>query len=420
VASHPDGGSYLFTAVSPGEAVTRSMATSLGGTVCVMRVLVTSTPGTGHAYPMMPLANELRRVGHDVLWATAEDGIDLVRSHGFEVVVAGMNLADRRAFLEPRFPEIFQLPPRMRRGHLFSGMFARAAAPKMVKDLAPIVDQFRPDIMIHEMGEQAAAPLAVVRSIPHATVAFSGALPEYAVPMVEEALEPVWSSVGLAAPSLSDMAGIVYFHPFTKTMGQAPSLDQLCDLRPTAVADGPEEAPEWLQSFGQDRKAIYLTVGTTLIQATLAPWREMFEALASVDVDVLVTVGPQFVLEELGPIPPNARVERFVPQHVVLDRVAVVLSHAGAGTMLGAACRGVPQLAIPTWADQWENADAIVRTGAAIMLEDNERDAASIHDALQRLLTDANFTMAASRLANEFDAMPTPADHVATLEHLVT
>jgi UDP:flavonoid glycosyltransferase YjiC (YdhE family) len=395
-----------------------------GGTVrrygSEMRVLVSSTPGTGHAYPMMPLANEMKRAGHEVLWATAQDGVELVSRHGFEVAVAGMNLAERRAFLEPRFPEIFQLPPRLRRGLLFSGMFARAAAPKMVIELAPIVDRFRPDVMVHEWGEQAAAPLAVSRSIPHATIAFSGALPDHAVPMAVEALEPVWSSVGLPPPSLSDLAGDVYFHPFAKSMGQAFVLDQVRGLRPTVVEEKTGEVPEWIRSFGRNRKAIYVTAGTTLIQATLAPWSNIFEALASLDVDVLTTIGPQFSFDELGPIPPNMRVERFVPQHLVLDRVALVVSHAGAGSMLAAATAAIPQLAIPTWADQWENADAIARTDAALMLEENEHDTASIHDAVLRLLSDGAFGEAATRLASEIAAMPSPAEHVATLEQVAS
>ncbi len=367
---------------------------------------------------MMPLAVELQRAGHELLWATAEDGVELVRRHGFDVGVAGMNLAERRAFLEPRFPEILALPARSRRGHLFAGMFARAAAPKMLAELAPIAERFRPDVIVHEWGEQAAAPLAVSRSIPHAAIAFSGALPELAVPMVEDALEPLWASVGLPRPTLSDIAGDVYFHPFPQSMGQALNLHQLRELRPTVVVDPNVEVPEWIASFGRDRKAIYITAGTTLIVAARAPWREIFDAVASLDADVLTTVGPQFSFDELGPIPANVRVERFVPQQFVLDRVALVLSHAGAGTALAAATCGVPQLAIPTWADQWENSDALARTGASIMLEENERDAASIHDAMQRLLTDASFATSATRLAAEIAAMPAPANHVATLEQL--
>ena len=93
-----------------------------------------------------------------------------------------------------------------------------------------------------------------------------------------------------------------------------------------------------------------------------------------------------------------------MPQPVVLDRVSVVVSHAGAGTMLAAAVQGRPQLVLPKAADQWDNADAVVASGAA----------------LERLLRDRSISDAAGRVAAELDAMPTPADHVATIEALAT
>jgi UDP:flavonoid glycosyltransferase YjiC (YdhE family) len=73
---------------------------------------------------------------------------------------------------------------------------------------------------------------------------------------------------------------------------------------------------------------------------------------------------------------------------------------------------------IPTWADQWENADAIVRTGAAIMLEEDQRDSSSIRVAAVALLEHHAYRSAASRRAAEFAAMPSPAEHVDALEQL--
>jgi UDP-N-acetylglucosamine:LPS N-acetylglucosamine transferase len=150
-----------------------------------MRILITSTPGTGHVYPVLPLADALRRAGHELLWAVAKDGEELVQQHGFTVAVAGMNLDERLATLESRLAEIMQRPPRMRRGELFAGFFARGAAPKTVTELGPIFDRFDPDVVIHEIGELAAAPHAAARGIPHTTVAFSGSLPDHAIPMAE-------------------------------------------------------------------------------------------------------------------------------------------------------------------------------------------------------------------------------------------
>jgi len=384
-----------------------------------VRVLVTSTPGAGHVFAVLPLADALRRAGHDLLWAVAEEGADLVRHRGFDVVYAGMSVAERRATLAPRLAEIMRHPPRQRRGRLYAGLFAEGAAPRTVKELGPIFDSYRPNLVIHEIGELGAAPHAVARLIPHVTVAFSGALPADAVERASEALAPVWATLDLPAPSMSDIAGDLYLHPFPSSMGQAPTLDQVCPMRPTDLG-GDSDAPlEWITEVGRQRPALYVTAGTTPVVALMAPWRPMFDALAQIDADVVATIGSQLPLEDLGPVPANVRVERFVPQAQLLARVAAVISHAGAGTMLAAAREGVPQLVIPTWADQWENADAIAGTGAGILLEESERDAESLFDAVNRLLDDPGHRDAASRLAAEIAAMPSPDHFVTTLERLV-
>jgi calicheamicin 3'-O-methyl-rhamnosyltransferase len=384
-----------------------------------MRVLITTTPGTGHVNPVLPLADELRRAGHEVLWAIAEEGVREIRRHGFEATVAGMNVDERLGTMESRLAEIMSGPPRLRRGQFFAGAFACAAAPKMIRELGSIFDGFQPDLVVHEMAELGAAPLAMARGIPHVTVAFSGSLPEYAIPLLEEALAPVWAGVGFAPPGLSDVVGEAYFHPFPPSMGQQPSVSQVHTMRTYDIGVESDEVPEWIAELGQKRHGVYVTSGTTPIVATLAPWRPIFAALGRLNVDVLATIGRRLPVEELGLLPSNVRVERFVAQSCVLNRVAVVLSHAGAGTMLAAAREGVPQLVIPTWADQWENADAIVRTGSAILLEEGERDAATIQASVETLLYDASYRVAAKQLASEIAQMPTPADHVVTLEQLV-
>lgn len=266
-----------------------------------MRILVTSTAGTGHVFPVLPLADALRRGGHDVLWAISEDGVHEVRRHGFEVSIAGMNLDERRATLESQLPEIMSGPPMSRRGQLFAGFFARGAAPKMVRELTAVMDGFRPELVIHEIAELGAAPHAAARGIPHATVAYSGGLPSHAIPLVEEALVPIWAQLGLPAPSMNDVAGDAYFHPFPASMGQTAAIRQVQMMRPTDIGGEQLEIAPWIASFGRERRGIYVTAGTTPIVATLAPWRPIFDALSQLDVDVLATIGPKFPVEEPRP-----------------------------------------------------------------------------------------------------------------------
>jgi hypothetical protein len=87
-------------------------------------------------------------------------------------------------------------------------------------------------------------------------------------------------------------------------------------------------------------------------------------ALDSLDVDAIATTGTQVDPSEIGPAPANVRVERYVPQSFILDRVSALVSHARAGSMLAGASRGLPQLCLPMGADMWENADALAGSGA--------------------------------------------------------
>jgi len=381
-----------------------------------MRILATSTPGLGHLTCLLPLASALRDAGHDVLFVTAAESCDLVAGFGFSVRAGGMSPADRRAVLSPRQPEVMAQPPRARRGLLFSIMFAEAAAPAMRVELAPVIDEFRPDVVIHETGELAAAPLARARDIPSVTVAFSGTLPDWSHQMVLASLAPLWADEGLAPPTFEDVCGDLYLHPFPPSFDQAPSAKVVRPMRPSPVWGTSDVAPAWLEPLGADRPLVYLTSGTEPAAAQ-APWAAALEALGDLDVDALATIGRHVDPATLA-IPTNVRVEQFVPQQFVLDRATVIMSHAGAGSLLGAAAAGVPQLLNPIWADQWENADAASASGAAITCELDRRSASDIGAALQQLLHDAAFRDAALRVAGEIAAMPAPLDHLATIEAL--
>jgi MGT family glycosyltransferase len=187
-------------------------------------------------------------------------------------------------------------------------------------------------------------------------------------------------------------------------------------LRPEPVEREPGvERASWLASLGSTRPAVYVTFGTERAAAD-APWRALLEAIGHREVDALVTTGAHADIGAFGQAPGNVRVERYVPQGQVLGRVAAVVSHAGAGTMLGAASAGVPQVVVPIFADQWENADAISSAGAALVCEEDERTAAALGSALDSVVADAQCRTAAASVALEMSLMPTAADLVPALE----
>ena len=105
-------------------------------------------------------------------------------------------------------------------------------------------------------------------------------------------------------------------------------------------------------------------------------------------VGLVVTVGPDEDPAAFGPQPPRVVVERYIPQTQLLPACDVIASHAGSGTVLGALALGTPQLCLPQAADQCLNVAAAARAGAGLPIPAEQMDAASVADAIRRLLDD--------------------------------
>ena len=335
---------------------------------------------------------------------------------GFEWTAAGLATSARRDAAGAALGRIMHLPMDERRGPLFSELFARAAAPVMQRDLAPIIDHVRPDVMVRETAELAAVPMAAVRGIPLVTVAFSGVLPEHARGEVLDALRPLWQAEGLGDPSWSDLYGQLYLHPFPVSFGQRPDSPIVRPIRPEPGSPSVEVAG-WVAALGVERPFVYVTSGTERPAVTF-PWRELFAAFDDLAVDAVATIGPHVDPDALGAVPANVRVERFVPQADLLGRATAVVSHGGAGTVLGTASHGRPQLVVPLFADQWENGIAVNDAGCGIVLGPTERGMEALEQALVTLLAGSSHRDAAIRVAGEVAAMPTANDLAHEIEVL--
>ena len=103
----------------------------------------------------------------------------------------------------------------------------------------------------------------------------------------------------------------------------------------------------------------------------------------------------------------------------MLPHVAVVVSHAGSGSVLGALAHGRPMVLLPMGADQPWNGDRAATLGVARVLDPVTATPAVISQAIADVLADDAYARRARDLAAAWAALPGPEAAVGALERLV-
>jgi UDP:flavonoid glycosyltransferase YjiC (YdhE family) len=376
-----------------------------------MRVLFTAVPYWGHVTPMLPLARAFADAGAEVVWATGEPAAGRLRAAGFTAVVAGVpEAAAVSPLLLATDPELAALPARERPDLMFGRIFGRHRSAPMIADLLPIVRSMEPDLVVRDMAEFASPIAAAAAGVPCLTHSLGALLPVRRIAAAGADVAPLWKAQGLRPRPYGGSYDELYLDIYPPSLQDqsrphVPHSVRLRSVPPSAAGCAPHPRPE-----SRDRTLVYVTFGTIFNDSE--PLRRVVEGVRDLDVSVVVTVGPDGDPGVLGPQPENVVVRRFIPQDDLLPHCAAVVSHGGSGTFLGAAAYGLPQVCVPQGADQFLNADACARGGIGLSVP---ADPGQVRQALERVLTDPGYGIAAWRLKAELDAMPTAAEVAALL-----
>ena len=383
-----------------------------------MRVLFTSPPGLGHIHPMVPLARATAARGHDVLWATPADGVRHVEETGIAAVATGPAGLPGPAEVRRRYPELDALPPVEMPDVMFGKIFGALAAPQILPDLVRVALDWRPDLVVADAAEFAGHIVAAELGIPSVTKGFGALLPERRVRAAGDEVAPLWRSRGLDPRPYGGSYDHLYvdIYPPEFGFGAAAHVPHRQRLRPVADDGHVETSSPLPLPDPADAPLVYVTMGTVFNNPEV--FEVVLAALHQLDVRALVTVGPEADPAVLGPQPGRVRIERYVPQALVLPRCDVVVSHAGSGTVLATAAHGLPQLCLPQGADQFLNAAAVESAGSGISLMPGGATAGAVRDAVVRLLGEPAFRCAAGGVSVSIASMPSPDDVAAVLETL--
>ncbi|MBB4675921.1 nucleotide disphospho-sugar-binding domain-containing protein [Crossiella cryophila] len=357
-----------------------------------MRVLVVSSMGLGHLFPMVPTMWALRAAGHEVLLLSTAAGAAAGARAGLPVVEAAPGV-DWEAELTPPPGEVDLLTR-------VASRFARMAD-LMSDGAVRQAAHWRPDLIVYELIDATGPLLAAKFGIPCVHHGFG-------ITSVGPLFDRIRDFLGAALDrhGVADLAT-----PATTIDIAPPSLGgDLGGLRTRYVPyNGGAVLPDWLAA-PRERPRIVVTMGTVLTHLDDEPWRSILTAAKDTEAELLLAAG-SIDLSGLGELPPHTRVLEYLPLSALLPVSDALVHHGGSGSTLTALACGVPQLVLPQGADQFYNGQRIAARGVGLTAEHEGVSAGQIH----RLLHDADIGTAVTEVLAELAAMPSPAELVPAL-----
>jgi UDP:flavonoid glycosyltransferase YjiC (YdhE family) len=138
-----------------------------------------------------------------------------------------------------------------------------------------------------------------------------------------------------------------------------------------------------LDRFCGEQRPIVITAGTANRSAARF-FRVAIDAAAELGRRAVVLTS--FADQLPSPLPAHVRHARYVPLLRLLPRACALVHHGGIGTVAAALAAGIPQLILPFWHDQPDNAARIVRLGVGATLPAHRFRSGAVASRLRELL----------------------------------
>lgn len=370
-----------------------------------MKVLCVAVPAAGHVNPLLPLVGALVAQGHDVRVATGEDPGGVIARSGATFVRAGRTEMEWFEVLRSRVRGVpgDGLAPERINHYFVPRLFADIGAADMIDDVVEIGGSFAPDLVLFEAYAFAGPLAARVLGVPVVHHLISPMMPHEVCDLANDAISPLWRSFGHTPPGWAGVyEGLTIEVSPPSLERQSVPTGESIQLRPSPrpIRPAVPSAPP----------VVYVTLGTFFVNP--AVFRTVLDGLDGEDLEIVVTVGAVNDPSSVGPVKPNVRVERYLPQAELLPRCSAVVHHGGSGTMFGALTHGLPQVVVPQGADNFLNAELVGNCGAGLSILPDSLDPAEVRRSVRAVLDEPSYATSAKKLGAEVASMA-DADRVA-------
>ena len=342
------------------------------------RVLFTTTSGTGHLMPLVPVIEAARGAGHTVAVAAPEEVSTTVSRLGLDCLPFDGLAPDDPARVAV-FEHMAEIPESEIEALIGREIFGRINTTAALPRLLDAVRSWRPDIVVSEAGEIAGSIASDVMDVP-------------------------WMRV---TPTMTSLHGFdQHMASGVTELRRANGLTEDADGERLVAAplvgyfpepfEGDAAIPDTLRirdpRLGRRAATIddlvYVTFGT---ESSGMPFfadlvRASIDAVAEMGMAAVVALGRGVDLDQFGPPRDGVEVVDWVDQGAVIAGARAVVCHSGAGTTLAALAAGVPLVAVPMFADQPQVAARVEATGCGTVVGPGPDMADDLRSALASVI----------------------------------
>ncbi len=378
-----------------------------------LRILLGAFGDPGHAFPMIALGRALRGRGHEVTLQTWERWRGAIEGEGLRFAPA---------------PEYSAFPvPLERDGRPLHPLDFYEAIVYATRDTLALLEELRPDVVVHDILTLAPSLCAELLGIPRATLvphvfpesapgfpiySFGALLPRTPLGRAfwNRAHLPVQRGLENGRAALNRTRAAVGLPPQDRMHGG--TSDELALIATFPQLEYPRAWPAHAHVVGPlmwepPAEEVALPPGEdplVLIAPSTSqdPDHRLLHAalrgLADAPVRVLATYNRRLPSRPL-PVPANARVVEWVSYARTMPQCDAVVCHAGHGTVVRALSCGVPLVACPIAGDMNENAARLAWAGAGVRVPRRFISPRPLRGAVERALHERSIRAKASELA---------------------
>lgn len=185
------------------------------------------------------------------------------------------------------------------------------------------------------------------------------------------------------------------------------------------IIPGQAPLPSWAGDLDGSRKVVLVTQGTVanhnfglLIAPTLAALADESDLL------VVATAGGRSADDIPGPIPANARLAQYLPFEWILPKADVFVTNGGYGSVNQAMSFGIPLVTAGLTEDKADVNARVAWSGVGIDLATNEPTPRALREAVRAVLENPTYRRHALSMANEFAGIDTRTEVLRVIHRL--